>query len=66
MRCINPAQVTKGSRNLKSVALETAEISSTQISTNAGNFGNADNSSNSGNADNSGNSGNADNSGNAA
>jgi hypothetical protein len=35
MRCINPAQLTKDSRNLKSVALKTAEISSTQISTNA-------------------------------
>jgi hypothetical protein len=35
MRCINPAQLTKDSRNLKSVALYTADISSTQISTNA-------------------------------
>jgi hypothetical protein len=32
---INPALLTKGSRNLKSVALKTAEISSKQISTNA-------------------------------
>jgi hypothetical protein len=34
MRCINPAQLAKGSRNLKSVTLKTAEISSIQISTN--------------------------------
>jgi hypothetical protein len=33
MRCINPAQLTKGSQNLKSVALKTAEISSTHILT---------------------------------
>jgi hypothetical protein len=34
MKCINPTQLTKNSRNLKFVAFETAEISSIQISTN--------------------------------
>jgi hypothetical protein len=34
LRCINPAQLTKGGRNLKSVALKMAKISSIQISTN--------------------------------
>jgi hypothetical protein len=35
MRCINPAQLTKVSQNLKSLAFKMAEISATQISTNA-------------------------------
>ena len=39
MRCINLAKMTKSSRNLYSVALKTAEISSRQISSNNGGNG---------------------------
>ena len=39
-RYINPAKMSKGSRNLYAVALKTAEISSRQISSNNGGNGN--------------------------